>query len=256
MAAAAARAGRRWSPPGAASTSVCTARMVERSACGTHTGEANWSALRPVEEHHQPAGDGLGHIDAEVLLDQRQREVDAGGHPRTRPVLAVADVDRIGVDGDPGYSAASWRARAQCVVTRRPSNSPAAAPRNAPEQTVATRRSVGRSGGRNRPRLRRVRPPRRRGRPERTRVSIRSEQRAGVRCPGRARSRRGRWRHPERQGSPGRRPLARAPRPPGRPGEDLVRADGVERLKAVKGDDHDVAFLHGSQSAGRRGWRQ
>ena len=34
MAAAAASAGSRWSPPGAASTRVCTARMVERSARG------------------------------------------------------------------------------------------------------------------------------------------------------------------------------------------------------------------------------
>ncbi len=42
MAAAAASVGRRWSPPGADSTSVWTARTVERSARGTHTGEANW----------------------------------------------------------------------------------------------------------------------------------------------------------------------------------------------------------------------
>ena len=42
IAAAAARAGSRWSPPGADSTSVCTARTVERSARGTQTGEANW----------------------------------------------------------------------------------------------------------------------------------------------------------------------------------------------------------------------
>ena len=42
MAAAAARDGSRWSPPGAASTKVCTARTVERSARGTHTGQANW----------------------------------------------------------------------------------------------------------------------------------------------------------------------------------------------------------------------
>ena len=56
----------------------------------------------PVEEHHQPAGDGLGDVDAQVLLDQGQREIDAGRDPGTRPVLAVADVDRIGIDGDPG----------------------------------------------------------------------------------------------------------------------------------------------------------
>ncbi len=41
MAAAAANAGTRWSPPGALSTSVCTVRTVERSARGTHTGDAN-----------------------------------------------------------------------------------------------------------------------------------------------------------------------------------------------------------------------
>ena len=82
MAAAAARTGSRWSPPGAASTRFCTARTVERSARGTHTGEANWVwPPGPVEEHHQPAGDRLGHVDAEVLLDQRQRQVDAGGDP-------------------------------------------------------------------------------------------------------------------------------------------------------------------------------
>ena len=53
-----------------------------------------------VQEHDQPAGHGLGHVDAEVLLHQRQREVDAGGDPRARPVLPVADVDGIGVDGE------------------------------------------------------------------------------------------------------------------------------------------------------------
>ena len=41
IAAAAASLGTRWSPPGADSTRVWTARTVERSARGTHTGEAN-----------------------------------------------------------------------------------------------------------------------------------------------------------------------------------------------------------------------
>ena len=56
--------------------------------------------------------------------------------------------------------------------------------------------------------------------------------------------------HPVGAGSPegGRRPAGA--------GEDLVRAHGVERLEALEGDDHDVAFLHGSHSAGRRAWRQ
>ena len=56
--------------------------------------------------------------------------------------------------------------------------------------------------------------------------------------------------HPVGAGSP-----ERGGRPAGA-GEDLVRADGIERLEALEGDDHDVAFLHGSHSAGRRGWRQ
>ena len=43
---------------------------------------------------------------------------------------------------------------------------------------------------------------------------------------------------------------------PARAGEDLVRADGIERLDAFEGDDDDVALLHGSHSAVRDAWRQ
>ena len=54
----------------------------------------------PAEEHHQPAGDGLGDLDAVVVLDERQRHVDAGGDAGRRPHVAVAGPDRIGVDVD------------------------------------------------------------------------------------------------------------------------------------------------------------
>ena len=53
---------------------------------------------RAVQEHDQPAGHRLGHLDPEVVLDEGQREVDAGRHPCAGPVLAVADVDGVGVD--------------------------------------------------------------------------------------------------------------------------------------------------------------
>ena len=57
-------------------------------------------ALRagPAQEHDQPAGDGPGHLDAVVVLDERQRDVDAGRDAGRRPHVAVAGPDRIGVD--------------------------------------------------------------------------------------------------------------------------------------------------------------
>ena len=59
-------------------------------------------APRAVQEHHQPTGHRLGHVNAQVLLDQRQREVDPRRDPGARPVLPVADVDRVGVDRQRG----------------------------------------------------------------------------------------------------------------------------------------------------------
>ena len=101
----------------------------------------------PVEEHDQPPGDQLGHVGAEVVLHQGQGQVDAGRHAGARPHGPVADVDRVGVDLDrAGTRTASWSARAQWVVTRRPSSSPASAASRAPEQTVATRRARSGSG--------------------------------------------------------------------------------------------------------------
>ena len=55
-------------------------------------------AAGTVEEHHQPAGDGLGDVGAVVVLDQRQGEVDAGGDAGGGPHVPVAGVDRIGID--------------------------------------------------------------------------------------------------------------------------------------------------------------
>ena len=43
---------------------------------------------------------------------------------------------------------------------------------------------------------------------------------------------------------------------PSRPGEDLVRAHGIERLDALEGDDHDVALVHAPTLRRGRRWRQ
>ena len=57
-------------------------------------------ALRPgpAQEHHQPAGDGLGDVDTVVVLDQRERDVDPGRHAGRRPHVAVSGPDRVGID--------------------------------------------------------------------------------------------------------------------------------------------------------------
>lgn len=52
----------------------------------------------PAQEHHEVAGDGQGRVPAQVLLDQGEGEVDAGGDTGGRGDVAVADVDRVGVD--------------------------------------------------------------------------------------------------------------------------------------------------------------
>ena len=67
--------------------------------------------------------------------------------PARRPHVAVAH-GRSGRRrrASAGYSSASWSARAQCVVTVRPSSSPASAARNAPVHTVASRRTAAAAG--------------------------------------------------------------------------------------------------------------
>ena len=51
-----------------------------------------------VKEHDQPSGHRLGHLVAQVVLDEGEGQIDPGGDPGTGPVLPVPDVDRIGID--------------------------------------------------------------------------------------------------------------------------------------------------------------
>ena len=72
-------------------------------------------------------GNHLSHLDAEILLYEGESEVDTGGDARARRVLAVPDVDRIGVDHERRESGRQLLRTRQWVVTRRPSSSPASA---------------------------------------------------------------------------------------------------------------------------------
>ena len=134
--------------PGPTPPASCTARTADRSARGTHTGEANW--VWPPgrwQEHHQPPGHGLGHHHRRGRPPpgpgpgrcQRSRRHwsstcrPAGRWGRRRP--------------EGGYSAASCSADAQWVVTRRPSSSPASAARKAPVHTRGHPSAPGCGGG-------------------------------------------------------------------------------------------------------------
>ena len=74
-------------------------RLVARPVAPHRGGELALAA-GPAQEHHEPAGARLGDLDAVVVLDEGQRDVDAGGHAGRRPDVAVARPDRVGVDVD------------------------------------------------------------------------------------------------------------------------------------------------------------
>lgn len=47
------------------------------------------------QEHHEVPGDGQRRVTTEVLLDQRQGQVDTGGHPGRGRDIAVPDETRL-----------------------------------------------------------------------------------------------------------------------------------------------------------------
>ncbi len=258
IAAAAARAGRRWSPPGAASTRSCTARTVERSARGTHTGEAN--CVCPPGRCRNMTSQraiGLRDVDAEVVLDHGQGEVDARGDARARPDLPVADVDGIGVDGEVRVRLAQLlrpgpvrRHPAPAEQSRRGAEERARAHRgDAPtarrggadpgDERLVSRGGVGAAPA---------------GQHERVDALVLAREQLGAETQPalgahRATGTRG-------QGDPVPTGTAHRRGRPAGAGEDLVRADRIEGLDPVEGDDHDVALLHGHHSEGAGSWRQ
>lgn len=79
---------------------------------------------------------------AKILGNERQSEVDASGDPAELQTYPSRTWMASGSTRICGNKAASVSAQRQCVVTRRPSNNPAAASRNVPEQTLQSRRAV------------------------------------------------------------------------------------------------------------------
>lgn len=74
--------------------------LAQRLASGRLRGELGAElglAARAPQEHDQMAGDDEGGLAAEVLLDEREGEVDAGGDARGGGDPAVAYVDGVGV---------------------------------------------------------------------------------------------------------------------------------------------------------------
>ena len=63
-------------------------------------GELRLAAGSP-DEHHEPGGDLVGQLGAVVVLDQRQRQVDAGGDAGRGPTVPVVDVDAVLGDAAP-----------------------------------------------------------------------------------------------------------------------------------------------------------
>ena len=82
--------------------------LAQRLALGLLGGERRAElrlAAGTAQEEHEVARDRERRLPVEVPLDERQREVHAGGHAGRRPDIAVADEDRLGVDLDAGVQA-------------------------------------------------------------------------------------------------------------------------------------------------------
>ena len=74
--------------------------LAQRLAVGLLRGERGAElrlVSRSAQEQHELAGDREGDVAVEVLLDEREREVHAGGDARRGPHATVADEDRLGI---------------------------------------------------------------------------------------------------------------------------------------------------------------
>ena len=96
-------------------------------------------AAGTLHVHHQGAGDVAGQVRPVVLFDERERQIDSGGHPCRGVRAAVTDVNRVGLDAarrtSGGELVCDPPVRGRALAVRRP----AAARMNAPVQIDATR---------------------------------------------------------------------------------------------------------------------
>ena len=130
---------------------VCFDQVLRpRDRCGAAAGSPHRNGVLalpagPSPGHHQVTGHDLGEVGVVVVVDQGEREIDAGRHTARRPQVAVAQVQPVRVDhGAPGNSclqhAGFWTSGWRRSV---PLSRPARPARKAPVQTVATRRACG-----------------------------------------------------------------------------------------------------------------
>ena len=214
---------------------------------------------RSLHEQHELACRHQRDVAAEVVFDEREREIHARGHARGRPDVAVPHEDRIGVDVDARVVARElaaprpMRRRAPAVEQPgRAEHERAGADRRDPP---APRR--GRAAPTQRARHRRAaaRAP---SPPTTTSVSIgpgptRSARSATIAGPRRRRDRPGRR---GRDLDPVGVGLAAGPaRDLGGGGEHLVRPDEVEGDDAREDDEHDAA-AHRLIVRDRAAWQQ
>ncbi len=130
--------------PGCASMAHWTSRMGVRLARGIHTGAANW--VCPPGRRKYSTSQRATVCAISVPWSSSTSE-SARSMPAVTPaaVQIVSELRRK-IGSASTSMAGNWRAnlaaKAQCVVTRQPSSSPASAARNAPVQAVATRRAL------------------------------------------------------------------------------------------------------------------
>ena len=65
---------------------------------------------RALQEDDEMAGHRQGELAAEILLDQRQRQIDSGGDAGRGPDVAVADEDRVGLQAHGGKASGEFGA--------------------------------------------------------------------------------------------------------------------------------------------------
>jgi hypothetical protein len=210
-----------------------------------------------LREDDKVARHGQRHGAAEVLFDERQRQVDAGGHPGRGPDRAVAHEDRIGLDPDRGE--ASGKLGADRPMGRRPSAVQHTG-RSEQERAGADR---GDAPGPRRTLAQPIDQLRVRGRRfharaagDHQRIQSRADARERIRCefePGRCCNALAAARH-DSDGI-GRRPARRDDMIVGR-GEDLDWARDIEQLHRREGEHLDDADRIWRETRGHWHFRQ
>ena len=159
------RSASRWS-----AIHAWSSRSGRRSAvCAVELGAELGLAAGALHEEHEPAGGLERDLAAEVLLDERQRQVHPGGHAGRGVDVAVAHEDRVGVRprcrggarrAARSWPSAWWRGGRRAGPPRRAGTRRCRPRPRAASAAAAAQRSATGSARRARARARRGRRPR------------------------------------------------------------------------------------------------